>query len=257
MTPRAPVAVRCVRKGKQFGFVTLPRVRRNPATPAQLLDLYDATQRIFGRKYSNFSNKDDIIATAGLAVVEAAKTYDPSKGDWKPYALKIAEFAVASMMRDEGGGRERAGKRTELAKLKKAYMLEHAQREPTSAQLAEFSGRSLKDIFDLQRDAASGATVSSSQSLVGGDSDEGDTKLEDTLSASTADQVEAGQAASIDVRKQREKVRELSRMEQMFDAYLQKGKSITWIAKKMGMGETKAREIAKGLRAQLAPPAED
>jgi len=256
MTPRAPVTVRCVRRGRKFGFVTLPRVRKNPATQAQIMDLFDAVQRIYGRKYAKFSNKEDLVGAASLAIVEAAKTYDPSKGEWQPYALKKAEFAVNAMMGAEGGGRALVSKKVELAKLEKAYMAAHAQRRPTSAQLAEFSGRSLDEIYELQRDAASGTTVSSSQSIMGGEAEEGDTKLEDTLSAGSAQQVQEAQETVIEAGRRAERVKELTPMEKMFDAYMQKGKSISWIAKKIGFGETKAREIAKGLRAHLAPPDE-
>jgi len=255
MTPRAPIVTACRRINGRFNFYGRPPVRRNPATQMQIFKLYKAVQSIYGKRYASFSNKEDLVGAASLAIVEAAKTYDPSKGEWQPYALEMAEFAVKAMMGALDGGRGRVKKRTELQKLEKAFIREF-QKRPSAADLAQFSGRSLDEIYDLQRDAASGTTVSSSQSIMGGEAEEGDTKLEDTLSAGSAQQVQEAQETVIEAGRRAERVKELTPMEKMFDGYMQKGKSISWIAKKIGIGETKAREIAKGLRAHLAPPDE-
>ena len=256
MTPRAPIVTACRRINGRFNFYGRPLVRRNPATQRQILDLYDAVQRIYGKRYASFSNKEDLVAAAVEGVVKAARDFDPSRGaEWRAYALSNAQFAVDAVLREEGGGRGRVEKRTELQKLEKAFMREF-QKRPSAADLAQFSGRSLDEIYDLQRDAASGTTVSSSQSIMGGEAEEGDTKLEDTLSAGSAQQVQEAQETVIEAGRRAERVKELTPMEKMFDGYMQKGKSISWIAKKIGIGETKAREIAKGLRAHLAPPDE-
>lgn len=256
MTPRAPIVAACRRINGRFAFYGRRAARKNPATQKQLLDLYEAVKRVYGKRYSNFSNKEDIVAAAVEGVVRAAKDFDPGRGvEWRSFALSNAKFAVDALLREEGGGRGRVAKRTELQKLEKAYMREF-QKRPSASDLARFSGRSLDEIYELQRDAASGTTVSSSQSIMGGEAEEGDTKLEDTLSAGTTQQVQEAQETVIEAGRRAERVQELTPMEKMFDAYMQKGKSISWIAKKIGIGETKAREIAKGLRAQLAPPEE-
>ena len=258
MTPRAPVVTQCLRQGKKWSFRTRKHVRSNPASDADIADMYPKVRRRFLSEYKTHSKREDIAQEAVEAMLRAAKTYDPSRGiAFSTHAMHQARLAVADFVRRDSGGKARSDARKRLESMLKAYQKAYPGRnQPSTAELAAHAGVDVQELYDLRQRAALGQLVSSSQSAISEDEDDGST-VEDTLASASAAEVEAGQAAQIDIGAQRAKVRELSRLEQMFDAYLQQGKSVSWIARQMKISESKARDVAQSLRAHLAPPAED
>ena len=206
------------------------KLKHNPATNAQLLAVYKKVEATYKKRYATHAHKDDIASAAVEGLVKARTTYDPSKGEWGPYAARMAEHQVNAYLQSlEPGGRAQA------AAAAKVKVLEAA---------------ALSVPAELRSRATRIKVVSTDAGVIGGGSDEGD---DETLGERIEDEnaVDSEQRSIEQQRKSamQKKLQNAPLAAHVY-AYLQNGKTREWIAKKMGISSTKLRSVLHEIQAQ-------
>ena len=279
MTPRAPVALSCSRRGGKLSFVTRPRVRANPVdrTPPSaedVLSMYRRVERKYKgpgpkvvkdaignrKKLSDFKG-EDMAAEATEAVLRGAKLYDPTRGmSWEAYAFKVAENAVNRWKRlnDPVADQKHMIAKRELATLNREFARAYPSVPTpyTASALSEFTkgSKSVEEIQQMIKEAAFGQTVSSDLG-VGGDNEEEDkTRMEDTFTQSgSVDENESTVIQKLDSDAAAESVKlSLTPLHHKFIAQQQRGFSVTDIAKRMGISRTAATTLAREVKEVMA-----
>jgi DNA-directed RNA polymerase specialized sigma subunit len=246
MTPRAPVAISCSRRGGKLSFVTRPRVRANPATDAQFMEMYPQIMR-------KYKGNEDIQQSAVLGLTMARNEYDDSRGAWVPFARTRAQQAVDEHLRGEYAKGTDQKARKELDKYRKAYAAEHPSKAPPSAfQLAEFTGKPVQEIQDLMAKASFGKTVSSSSAIGGDEGAEDERTIEDTLTGSgSLEENEESLIRSMDSKVVQEAEKAMTLEEKKFLDQIRRGFSVVATAKRMGISRTKATTLKRNVMAHL------
>ena len=249
MTPRAPVALSCSRRGGKLSFVTHPRVRANPATRAQLAEMLPKIQR-------KYKSDEDQQGSALEGLVRAFNEYDPSRGEWEPFARTRAQQAVDKYLSGEySGGEEQKKAKRELDKYRKAYAVAFPAKAPpySAAQLAEFTLRTVQEIQDLMEKAAFGKTVSSSSAIGGDEEAEDERTIEDTLTSSgSLEENEEALIRSMDSQLVQKASTVMTLEERKFLDQIRRGFSVVAAAKRMGISRTKATTLKRNVMAHLS-----
>ncbi len=72
-----------------------PEARREAIDPAEHLGLVRTTvAKFLRRRPGSVHLAEDLFSAGSLAVVEAARTYDPARGPWPPYAITAIRHAI-------------------------------------------------------------------------------------------------------------------------------------------------------------------
>jgi RNA polymerase sigma factor (sigma-70 family) len=232
-------------------FVVARKFKENPASKSQLLDMYTKIQKIIGYKYKTYSNKEDIVGAAIVGLVNAAQTYDSSRGEWPIYAKTIAQKAAIDFLRREEAGRPQAKAKTELKSIQERFRKEHPDvPDPNLQQLASFSGKTIDEIHKLRSQAARGFSTSLSAGVMGDISDENEATLADTIE----DKEYTGPEEQVLVSQVKALRTDLSDEAAYIGAYLLKDKSQAWIAKKLNISVSKVRALSKEFYALRKKP---
>ena len=249
MTPRAPVAVSCSRRGGKLSFVTRPRVRANPATDAQFMEMYHKIMR-------KYRGDEDQQGSALEGLARARIEYDDSRGAWEPFARTRAQQSVDKHLRGEyAKGTDQEAKK-ELDKYRKAFAVAFPSKAPpyTATQLAEFTRRPVQEIQDLMAKASFGKTVSSSSAVGGDEEAEDERTIEDTLTGSgSIEENEESLIRSMDSKVVQEAAKAMTLEEKKFLDQIRRGFSIVATAKRMGISRTKATTLKRNVMAHLKP----
>ena len=249
MTPRAPVALSCSRRGGKLSFVKRPRVRSNPATSAQFAEMLPKIQR-------KYRSDEDQQGSALEGLVRAFNEYDPSRGEWEPFARTRAQQAVDKYLSGEyAGGAEQKNAKKELDKYRKEYERTHPKDSPpySALQLSAVAGMSVQDIQELMEKASFGMTVSSSSAIGGDEVAEDERTIEDTLTASgSLEENEESLIRSMDSQLVQKASTVMTLEERKFLDQIRRGFSVVATAKRMGISRTKATTLKRNVMAHLS-----
>ena len=281
MTPRAPVALRCSRRGDKFVFVTRRPVRLNPIPqPKAAIErakeaaeaaakqgvapnqqTVEAIAVMLGNEYERRLRSEDIGANVMMRVLAEAKKYDPKRGSgFLSYARYHADMAAKGSITDS----DDRGRIEAKAKMKgwlKAFEKQQGRKPESKQELADFltqlTGRrhTLEEIIEVSDAARRGAAISMDASTSGDDGEEDGQTVGETITASTSHDenetaiVQAQAAAAV-----RAATAELNSMERKFVEQHNRGFSVTDIAKRMGISRSSATSLKRTVMAHLTRP---